>query len=114
MQTLCRFLRLRGIDVLDRAQHIVRAGQADAGAVLDLVVDLLKVLGRAAADLEHIVELAGERVAGDDVRVFFNDADKIIVLDNGAVVGQGKHETLLNECEAYARIAASQEMGGVE
>ena len=42
------------------------------------------------------------------------DSDWIIVLDNGAVVGQGKHEALLNECEAYARIAASQEMGGVE
>ena len=42
------------------------------------------------------------------------DSDWIIVLDNGAVVGQGKHEALLNECEAYSRIAASQEMGGVE
>ncbi|MBO4928724.1 MAG: ABC transporter ATP-binding protein [Clostridiales bacterium] len=42
------------------------------------------------------------------------DSDWIIVLDNGSVVGQGKHEALLNECEAYSRIAASQEMGGVE
>lgn len=42
------------------------------------------------------------------------DSDWIIVLDNGAVVGQGKHDALLNECEAYARIAQSQEMGGVE
>gem|GEM_PF-2948949 len=42
------------------------------------------------------------------------DSDWIIVLDNGAVVGQGKHDALLKECEAYARIAASQEMGGVE
>ena len=39
---------------------------------------------------------------------------RFIVLDNGAVVGQGKHDALLKECEAYARIAASQEMGGVE
>ncbi|MBO4650950.1 MAG: ABC transporter ATP-binding protein, partial [Clostridiales bacterium] len=42
------------------------------------------------------------------------DSDWIIVLDNGAVVGQGKHDALLSECEAYSRIAASQEMGGVE
>lgn len=42
------------------------------------------------------------------------DSDWIIVLDNGSVVGQGKHGALLNECEAYARIAQSQEMGGVE
>lgn len=42
------------------------------------------------------------------------DANWIIVLDNGSVVGQGKHDALLKECEAYARIAQSQEMGGVE
>ncbi len=42
------------------------------------------------------------------------DSDWIIVLDNGSVVGQGKHESLLTECEAYSRIARSQEMGGVE
>ena len=42
------------------------------------------------------------------------DSDWIIVLDNGSVVGQGKHDALLHECEAYSRIAASQEMGGVE
>ena len=42
------------------------------------------------------------------------DSDWIIVLDNGSVVGQGKHEALLKECDAYARIAQSQEMGGVE
>lgn len=42
------------------------------------------------------------------------DSDWIIVLDNGTVVGQGKHDDLLKECDAYARIARSQEMGGVE
>ena len=42
------------------------------------------------------------------------DSSWIIVLDNGSVVGQGKHEDLLRDCEAYARIAKSQEMGGVE
>ena len=42
------------------------------------------------------------------------DANWILVMDNGSVVGQGKHEDLLETCEAYARIAQSQEMGGVE
>ncbi len=42
------------------------------------------------------------------------DSDWIIVLDNGMVVGQGKHDDLLKECDAYAKIARSQEMGGVE
>jgi len=36
------------------------------------------------------------------------DADKILVLDEGAVVGMGTHEELLRDCEVYRQIAASQ------
>ena len=36
------------------------------------------------------------------------DADQIVVLDEGKVVGHGKHKDLLNECEVYRQIAASQ------
>lgn len=36
------------------------------------------------------------------------DADKIIVLDQGKVVGQGTHEALLESCEVYREIALSQ------
>ena len=36
------------------------------------------------------------------------DADKIIVLDHGHIVGFGTHEQLLNECEAYGEIYWSQ------
>jgi ATP-binding cassette subfamily B protein len=36
------------------------------------------------------------------------DADKIIVLDNGKMVGQGTHSELLNNCEVYREIAYSQ------
>ncbi|MDD3006006.1 MAG: ABC transporter ATP-binding protein [Candidatus Pacebacteria bacterium] len=35
-------------------------------------------------------------------------ADNIIVLDNGKIVGQGKHEELLKSCPVYQEIAASQ------
>ena len=35
-------------------------------------------------------------------------ADKIIVLDEGAVVGEGTHEDLLRACEQYREIAFSQ------
>ncbi len=35
-------------------------------------------------------------------------ADQIIVLDNGEIVGIGKHEKLLKTCETYREIAASQ------
>lgn len=36
------------------------------------------------------------------------DADKIIVLENGKIVGSGKHKELMAECEAYREIALSQ------
>ena len=36
------------------------------------------------------------------------DADKIIVLDNGIMVGMGTHEELLKKCPVYKEIALSQ------
>ena len=36
------------------------------------------------------------------------DADQIIVLDEGKVVGQGKHKDLLQNCQVYRQIAMSQ------
>ena len=36
------------------------------------------------------------------------DADKIIVLENGEMVGMGTHEQLLKDCEVYQEIALSQ------
>ena len=36
------------------------------------------------------------------------DADLILVLENGSVVGQGTHKELLENCAAYQEIARSQ------
>ncbi|MEN2256884.1 ABC transporter ATP-binding protein [Paraclostridium benzoelyticum] len=36
------------------------------------------------------------------------NADQIIVLDQGSIVGIGKHEELLKNCEVYKEIAQSQ------
>ena len=36
------------------------------------------------------------------------DADKIIVLDEGRMVGMGTHEELLKTCPVYQEIARSQ------
>ncbi|KEI02221.1 ABC transporter ATP-binding protein [Clostridium botulinum] len=36
------------------------------------------------------------------------DADRIIVLDEGKLVGMGKHKELLNNCDVYKEIVASQ------
>jgi ATP-binding cassette subfamily B protein len=35
-------------------------------------------------------------------------ADKIVVLESGAVVGQGRHDELLRDCAVYREIASSQ------
>lgn len=35
-------------------------------------------------------------------------ADKIVVLDEGRIVGQGTHKELLKSCEVYRQIALSQ------
>lgn len=36
------------------------------------------------------------------------DADKIIVLEEGSIVGMGKHDELMQSCEVYQQIALSQ------
>ena len=36
------------------------------------------------------------------------DADKIIVLDEGEIIGIGKHEKLIKNCDTYIQIAKSQ------
>ena len=36
------------------------------------------------------------------------DADEILVLENGKVVGQGTHKELLKNCKTYLDIALSQ------
>lgn len=36
------------------------------------------------------------------------DADKIVVLDDGKIVGVGRHKELMKTCEVYKEIAASQ------
>ena len=38
-------------------------------------------------------------------------ADRIVVMDGGAVVGQGSHEELLKTCKVYREIHASQTGG---
>ena len=36
------------------------------------------------------------------------DADRIIVLDDGQVVGMGTHRELIRTCEVYREIVSSQ------
>jgi ATP-binding cassette subfamily B protein len=36
------------------------------------------------------------------------DADLILVMENGEVIGSGRHEDLMESCDVYREIAVSQ------
>ena len=64
---------------------------------------------------DHDVREALAREAGDTTKLIvaqrigtIMDADRIIVLDQGRVVGQGTHKELLGTCDVYRQIAESQ------
>jgi ATP-binding cassette subfamily B multidrug efflux pump len=74
----------------------------DSFSALDLATDArLRAALRPVTATATVVVVA-QRVAS------IRDADQIIVLDNGAVVGIGDHHELQATCPTYAEIVASQ------
>jgi ATP-binding cassette subfamily B protein len=55
-----------------------------------------------SAKTKNTVLIVGQRIAS------IMDADQIIVLDEGRIVGRGTHKELLQSCEVYKEIAYSQ------
>ena len=74
----------------------------DSFSALDYKTDALlrEELARTQKDAALVV--VAQRIAT------IMHADKIVVLDEGRVVGQGTHEELLRSCPAYLEIAQSQ------
>ena len=74
----------------------------DSFSALDFKTDA--ILRRKLKDetKESIVLIVAQRVSS------IIDADKIIVLNEGEVVGSGTHKELLKTCEIYKEIASSQ------
>jgi len=74
----------------------------DSFSALDLTTDarLRAALRRRTA--EATVVIVSQRVST------IADADQIIVLDNGSVVGLGRHHELLETCPTYVEIVQSQ------
>ncbi len=74
----------------------------DSLSALDFLTDkkLRKELNKEYKDTTKII--VAQRVGS------IMDADNIIVLDNGKIVGQGKHSDLLSSCQIYREIAYSQ------
>ncbi len=58
-------------------------------------------------ELKKYTEDATTLIVAQRIGTIMN-ADKIIVLDDGEVVGQGTHKELLQNCEVYKQIALSQ------
>ena len=84
----------------------------DASSALDYRTDAalrqaLREESQAAAEAGRAVTtvVVAQRVSS------IKHADLILVLDGGAVIGQGRHEALLENCPVYREIAQSQ-MGG--
>ncbi|HEX5541739.1 MAG TPA: ABC transporter ATP-binding protein, partial [Micromonospora sp.] len=74
----------------------------DSFSALDLGTD-----ARLRAALRPITAGAAVIIVAQRVSTIMN-ADQIIVLEDGAVVGVGRHEELLDSCPTYAEIVASQ------
>ena len=76
----------------------------DSFSALDFKTDakVRRELTKMAAKEKITVLLVGQRIAS------IMDADQIIVLDQGKIVGKGKHQDLLKNCQVYREIAYSQ------
>ncbi|MEU4474750.1 ABC transporter ATP-binding protein [Micromonospora sp. NPDC023888] len=75
----------------------------DSFSALDLGTD-----ARLRAALRPITAQAAVVIVAQRVSTII-DADQIIVLENGGVVGVGRHAELLETCPTYAEIVASQQ-----
>jgi ATP-binding cassette subfamily B protein len=91
---------------LSIARVLVRRPQIylfdDSFSALDLATD-----ARLRAALRPVTATATLVVVGQRV-ASIRDADQIVVLDDGVVVGLGTHDELLASCPTYAEIVASQ------
>ena len=74
----------------------------DSFSALDFKTDA-KLRSALAKETKHKTVL----IVGQRINTIMN-ADKIIVLDEGKIVGQGTHQELMKECQVYQEIAASQ------
>ena len=74
----------------------------DSFSALDFKTDA-KLRSALAKETKHKTVL----IVGQRINTIMN-ADKIIVLDEGKIVGQGTHQELMRNCQVYQEIAASQ------
>ena len=74
----------------------------DAFSALDLATDARLRAALRPHTARATVVIVSQRVST------VSDADQIVVLDDGAIVGLGRHEELLKKCPTYLEIVQSQ------
>ncbi len=74
----------------------------DSFSALDFKTDAKLRAALRKETLKSTVIIVAQRVAT------VMDADRIIVLDEGKIVGMGTHKELLNSCKVYSEIVSSQ------
>ena len=74
----------------------------DSFSALDLKTDASLRNALSKETKNRTVLIVGQRIST------ISDADKIIVLDEGRIVGQGKHDELIRNNKVYREIASSQ------
>lgn len=74
----------------------------DSFSALDYKTDAVLRQALKKETTKAIVLIVAQRIST------IKDADKIIVLHEGKIIGQGKHHDLLKDCPIYHEIAASQ------
>ena len=74
----------------------------DSFSALDFKTDAKLRAALKKETMESTVLIIAQRVAT------VMEADRIIVLDDGKIVGMGNHKTLMLECEVYKEIVSSQ------
>ncbi|MET8835572.1 ABC transporter ATP-binding protein [Micromonospora sp. NPDC004540] len=79
----------------------------DSFSALDLGTDARLRAALRPVTADAVVVIVAQRVST------IVDADQIIVLEDGGVVGMGRHEELLVTCPTYAEIVASQQTAEV-
>jgi ATP-binding cassette subfamily B protein len=78
----------------------------DAFSALDFKTDTALRQALAPQTAQAVVLVVAQRISS------IQDADRIIVLDEGRVAGIGRHKELLQTCAVYREIAASQAAPG--
>ena len=73
----------------------------DSFSALDYKTDN-KLRSTLKKEINNTVIIVAQRIST------IKNADKIIVLDEGRIVGQGKHDELMKTCSVYQEIASSQ------